>query len=245
MMKTIVIDDSPEVALAVESALSPLKIAVETAYSVKEGLIKLTSNRYDLLIIDIVLPDGDGFDLYMKARNFPGYEKTPVIFLTGKEDVASKVSAFSLGVDDYIVKPFHLLELRARVECRMKKHQEREADGDLVSAGELILEVSSQRLRIRGTNESISLTPREFKILLLLVKNPDRIFSREQILDKIWGQDVFVTDRTVDAHICYLRKKLEKFSTHIESVPGEGYRFNPNPLSPMGQRAPLAARPQP
>ncbi len=230
MYKTLLIDDSPEIALAVESALSPIGITVDTAVSVAEGLQKANATHYDLLIIDIMLPDGDGFDLYLKARNFHGYEKTPVIFLTAKEDVGSKVSAFSLGADDYIVKPFNLLELRARVECRLKKHQERSTEGDQVAAGSLILEVSSQRLRILGRNDNISLTPREFKILLLLVRNPDRIFTREHILDKIWGQDVYVTDRTVDAHICYLRKKLEQFSTYIESVPGEGYRFNPNPI---------------
>ena len=225
----LVIDDSEDVVIAVESALLPLGLGIETAGSVKEGLEKVSAEKYSLVIIDIGLPDGDGFELFQKVRTLPHYKKTPVIFLTANEDVTSKISAFSLGADDYIVKPFHLLELRARVERRLKKHLEESMNGDHITAGPLTLEVSSQRLKIQGKKGFVSLTPREFKILLLLVKNPERIFTREFILGKIWGKDVFVTDRTVDAHICYLRKKLSKYSTYVQSVPGEGYRFNPNP----------------
>ena len=228
MQKVLVIDDAEEITTTVAAVLQPLGLSVDTAGSVSTGLNKANQTKYDLVIIDIMLPDGDGFDLFTKMRNLGGYERTPVIFLTAKEDVGSKISAFSLGADDYIVKPFHLLELRARVESRLKKHLERSADGDHVPAGPLILEVSSQRIKMKDGKTFTSLTSREFKIFLLLAKNPDRIFSREIILNKIWGHDVYVTDRTVDAHICYLRKKLEKYSGFIESVPGEGYRFNPN-----------------
>ncbi len=231
MNKVLIVDDAEEIILAVESALAPLGVETMTAQTVSEALQKAAVNLFDLVIIDIMLPDGDGFDLFTKIRSLHDYKKVPVIFLTAKDDIASKVSAFSLGADDYVVKPFHLLELRARVENKLKKHAEMSMEGDQITAGPLTLEVSSQRLKVRGKGEFIALTPREFKILLLLVKSPDRIFSREYILDKIWGQDVFVTDRTVDAHVCYLRKKLSKFSTHIESVPGEGYRFNPRTVS--------------
>lgn len=229
----LLIDDSEDVVIAVKTALEPLGLIIETASSVKAGLEKASSELFSLVVIDIGLPDGDGFDLFQKIRGLSHYKKAPVIFLTANEDVSSKISAFSLGADDYIVKPFHLLELRARVERRLKKQQEESVNSDHVIAGSLILEVSSQRLKISGKKGYISLTPREFKILLLLVKNPDRIFTRESILNKIWGKDVFVTDRTVDAHICYLRKKLKKFASYVQSVPGEGYRFNPN--------APIAA----
>ncbi len=231
MQKVLVIDDSEEITQTVAAVLQPLGLHVDTADSVNNGLIKANQSKYDLAIIDIMLPDGDGFDLFSKMRLLPGYERIPVIFLTAKEDVGSKISAFSLGADDYVVKPFHLLELRARVESRLKKQLERSSDGDHVPAGPLILEVSSQRIKMKDGKTFTSLTSREFKIFLLLAKNPDRIFSREIILNKIWGHDVYVTDRTVDAHICYLRKKLEKYSGFIESVPGEGYRFNPNAVA--------------
>ena len=227
MQNILVIDDSEDLVAAVESALSPLGLGFDTAGNVQQGLDKIALKKYSLVIIDIGLPDGDGFDLFQKIRNLNSHKKTPVIFLTANEDVGSKISAFALGADDYIVKPFHLLELRARVDRRLKKLLEDDSDHDQVISGPLVLEISSQRVTIAGKNNYVTMTPREFKILLLLTKNPDQIFSREYILDQIWGKDIYVTDRTVDAHICYIRKKLENYSTHIQSVPGEGYRFNP------------------
>ena len=227
MQNILVIDDSEDLVAAVESALSPLGLGFDTAGNVQQGLDKIALKKYSLVIIDIGLPDGDGFDLFQKMRNLNSHKKTPVIFLTANEDVGSKISAFALGADDYIVKPFHLLELRARVDRRLKKLLEDDSDHDQVISGPLVLEISSQRVTIAGKNNYVTMTPREFKILLLLTKNPDQIFSREYILDQIWCKDIYVTDRTVDAHICYIRKKLENYSTHIQSVPGEGYRFNP------------------
>jgi DNA-binding response OmpR family regulator len=230
MQKILVIDDAEEIAVSVEAALSSSSVGVDTAYTVKEALAKTAAFLYDLIIIDIMLPDGDGFDLLLKIRNLEGYAQTPVVFLTGREDVSSVVSAFSLGAEDYIVKPFHLLELRARVERRLIHREPKVAPGtdDQIIAGQLIISPQSQRVKLRGKPDFIPLTAREFKILLLLVKSPDHVFSRKLILDKVWGSDITVTDRTVDAHICYLRKKLQQFSGYIESVSGEGYRFNPN-----------------
>jgi len=225
MQNILLIDDSVDLISAVESALSPLDLHMDTAATVQEGLERIANKKYNLIIVDIMLPDGDGFDLFQKIRSFTHYKKTPIIFLTGKEDVGSKISAFSLGAEDYIVKPFHLLELRARIDRRLKKLLEEDSDHDHVHSGPLSLEISSQRVRLHGKADYITMTPREFKILLLLTKNPDQIFTREYILDQIWGKGIFVTDRTVDAHICYIRKKLEHCSTHIQSVPGEGYRF--------------------
>lgn len=230
MQKVLLIDDSEDVAALVEHALAPLGINLIVASTVRAGLTAAFETKFDMVIVDIGLPDGDGFELFSRIRTIPGYDKVPAIFLTGNEDVGSKISAFSLGADDYIVKPFHQLELRARVESRLKKYKAatHAADTDTHSYGPFLFDLQAQRLRVQGRNEPISLTPREFKILLLLAKNADRLFTREDILDKIWGKGVYVTNRTVDAHICYLRKKLEHLSYHIESIPGEGYRFNPH-----------------
>jgi DNA-binding response OmpR family regulator len=233
MHKILVIDDAEEVAVSVEAALGSSSINVDVAYTVKEALMKTGASLYDLIIIDIMLPDGDGFDLLLKIRNLEGYAHVPVIFLTGREDVSSVVSAFSLGAEDYIVKPFHLLELRARVERRLvgsretKMAKAQTGSDDQIHAGPLLISPQSQRVKLKGKPDPIPLTAREFKILLLLVKSPDHVFSRKMILDKVWGSDITVTDRTVDAHICYLRKKLKECSGCIESVSGEGYRFNP------------------
>jgi len=231
MQKILVIDDAEEIAVSVEAALSSSLVDVDAAYTVKEALAKTSAYLYDLIIIDIMLPDGDGFDLLLKIRNLEGYAQVPVVFLTGREDVSSVVSAFSLGAEDYIVKPFHLLELRARIERRLVHREVKpvnQGSEDQIIAGQLVISPLSQRVKLRGKADFIPLTAREFKILLLLVKSPDHVFSRKNILDKVWGSDITVTDRTVDAHICYLRKKLQQFSGSIESVSGEGYRFNPH-----------------
>jgi DNA-binding response OmpR family regulator len=229
MHKILVIDDAEEVILAVESALSASTIHVDSALTVKDAMKKASSQLYHLILIDIMLPDGDGFDLLLKMRKIEGYQSVPMIFITSKEDVSSVVSAFSLGAEDYIVKPFRLLELKARVERRLNKESKTvTGENSEVVAGELVINTSAQRVKVHGKNENIQLTSREFKILLLLAKNPDHVFSRKQILERVWGANINVTNRTVDAHICYLRKKLDRFSTYIESVSGEGYRFNPN-----------------
>lgn len=229
MQKLLVIDDAEEVALLVESAFNPDAFSVDAAYTVKDALQKIKETQYSLIIIDIGLPDGNGLDLFLKLRSFPEYAKVPMVFLTSNEEVASIVSAFSLGADDYIVKPFHLLELRARIERRLGSApvQKAAVDHSQVSAGELVIHLNSQRVKIKGKNETIDLTAREFKILLLLVDSPDQVFSRKNILEQVWGEKVNVTERTVDAHICYLRKKLGRFSSYVQSVPGSGYRFNP------------------
>ena len=228
MAKILIIDDSEEILEIVANSLEFQKTVVETATTVQSALAKVSKETFDLLIIDIGLPDGDGFDLFTKIRAMPRFTQVPVIFLTSKEDVVSKVSAFALGADDYIVKPFHVLELRARVESQLRKYISNKKESDRVVSGPFILDIRSQRLKVRGESGYISLTPKEFKIFLLLVRNSDRIFSRENILNRIMGDDVHVTVRTIDAHICYLRKKLGRYSAFVESVAGEGYRFNPS-----------------
>ncbi|MBS1958268.1 MAG: response regulator transcription factor [Bdellovibrionales bacterium] len=226
MQNILVIDDSDEIIEAVVASLTPIGVTLDSADSVALGFKQASSKNYSLIVIDLMLPDGDGFELFQKIRNIPNHKKTPVIFLTGKEDVASKISAFTLGADDYIVKPFHSLELRARVERRLKRLQEESQESDHISVGPLMLELGSQRLKIAGKEGYVSLTPREFKILLLFMKSPNRIFGRDHILKEVWGTDVFVTNRTVDSHVCYLRKKLDDSARFIQSIPGEGYRFN-------------------
>lgn len=229
MHKILVIDDAEEVQLLVENALHSLNASIDAALTARDALKKVKERVYQLVIIDIALPDGNGLDLFLQIRGVKGYEQVPVIFLTSNEEVSTVVSAFSLGADDYISKPFRLLELRARVERRLRAPvQKQETDDGEVKVGSLVLNLHSQRVKVQDKDEYLPLSPREFKILLLLAKSPDRVFSRKNILEKIWGNQVNVTDRTVDAHICYLRKKMSQFSPYIESIPGEGYRFNPH-----------------
>jgi DNA-binding response OmpR family regulator len=225
MQNVLLIDDDIEISTAVKESLIPLNINVEQCQNIQDGYTKLLEKQFSLILIDIHLPDGSGFDLYQKILSTEQFRTIPVVFLTANDDLGSKISAFSLGADDYVVKPFHLLELRARIERRLKSKIPQSLINDHYSTGPFTFDLSSQTLKIAGNRQPISLTPREFKILLLLARNPNRIFSRDDILDKIWGKDIHVTDRTVDAHICYIRKKLENHSKMIRSLPGEGYRL--------------------
>ncbi len=229
MEKILIVDDAPEITQTVVEIFRSSNLQVDTAGTVEEAVERVKSNRYDLLILDILLPDGNGFELCTKIKSLRGYRDTPILFLSAKEDVTAKLSAFSIGADDYIVKPFNTLELRARVESKLRKLGERRANRDKYSVEPFEFEIPAQRLRIKDTRKTVDLTPREFKIIYLLARKPDVIFNRERILENLGFGDVHVTDRTVDTHICTLRKKLGDLAKHIECVPGEGYRFNPHP----------------
>lgn len=224
----LMIEDAPDVRAVVEGALTTDSLAVVSATTAEEALKLVRKQKFDLILLDIHLPDRDGLEFFLelqKAAKGGASKDVPIIFLTGKADVSHKVTAFSLGAEDYIVKPFNIVELRARVEARLKKvTQKKDRAEEFVVAGYRV-EVPAQRVYKGG--KELGLTPLEFKIFHMLVKKPDRIFSREEILDKVWGTDVHVLNRTVDAHICTLRKKLEPDDDCIESVSGEGYRFIP------------------
>ncbi|MGE4233961.1 MAG: response regulator transcription factor [Bacteriovoracia bacterium] len=224
-MKVLIVDDDPQVLSTVESSLSPAGITVDSCESAKEALELINKKKYDSLILDIMLPDSDGFDLFQKIKKQAAYKNVPTLFLSSKEDIASKVSALTLGADDYVVKPFNMIELRARVESKIRKNVARTEELEEFSAGPLTFEITSQRVWIRKEHKLIDLTAKEFKILLLLARRPNWIFSREQILNAVTGVGVHVTDRTIDTHICTIRKKLGDYAGSIDSVLGEGYRF--------------------
>ena len=219
--KILMIEDDVELSNLVKASLELSGLAVETCSSMGAAIGKINSEGFSLILVDLNLPDGKGMDLLEQALTNEKNRHTPMIIMSANGDLSSKVDAFSFGAEDYITKPFHLLELRARVERRLAKQTEM----DQLQAGPITLELHSQSIRLSGLKSPITLTPREFKILHLLAKNPKQTFSREMILDKIWGKDIHVTTRTVDAHICYLRKKLDRYCHVIRSSAGEGYRF--------------------
>ena len=231
MRSILVVDDSPEVTAIVSNVFSSSGISVTCAGSVAAAWDAVIQFPYNLIILDISLPDGDGFELFARISTLDTYKDVPVLFLSAKEDISAKLSAFSLGADDYIVKPFNSLELKARVEGRLKKISAWRREKEDYTVGPFEFNTGAQRLNIRGKNIFIDLTPREFKIFYFLAKKPDIIFSREKILSKLSNISVHVSDRTIDTQICTLRKKLGDLAIYIESVPGEGYRFNPSAMT--------------
>ncbi len=196
--------------------------------SLAEARAQLKKSVFDLVLLDLGLPDGDGFSLYpeIQERHLTG--KMPIIFLTGRDEISSKVTAFALGAEDYIVKPFNGMELLARVRARLRKTEKKNKVGEEIRFADLRFEVPLQRVYYRENDHEmdLNLTPSEFKILLLLVKHWDQVHSREQLIELIWKGKESVLERTVDAHISNLKKKLPRScSCVIKSVHGVGYQI--------------------
>lgn len=222
----LLIEDSEEVQNLVRQTLLPIQANVVIVASCREARLAMEKNQFSVFIIDLSLPDGDGLELLSTAREMPQYRKTPILILSSHQDVARKVSAFSMGADDYITKPFNLLEFKARIGAQIRKVEMEEIQNDSFQAGPFSFEIQKQLVRLQGQQEALHLTPIEFRILAQLARRPEVIFSRNQILDHVWGDSISVTDRTVDSHIYSLRKKLGPWGKCIQSVPGEGYRLH-------------------
>ncbi len=223
----LLVEDSKEIHTLVSRALEPTS-EVTWAKNLSEGREMVSNNNYDLVLLDMELPDGNGIELCYKLQEIRPL--LPVFFLTSHTDLSNKVLGFSAGAEDYITKPFSPLELKARVEAKLKRQAMTLSNSDLLSWKEIEIDKSSQEVFIfseSGGKELIELTSLEFKILIYLSNQPNAVISRDDILDAIWGRDVHVYSRSVDTHVSKLRKKLDYVSTIIESVHGVGYKFKP------------------
>ena len=223
-MKSILcVEDNAEIQILVEAALDQHRVTL--ARTLSEAKAALKKQTFDLAILDLELPDGDGMKFLAEIGEDA---EIPVFILTGRTETANKVIAFSLGVDDFISKPFDPLELRARVNAKLKKSATAQDQQTVLKLKDLTIDVEKQRVTIvkpQGPPENVSLTSIEFRLLLTFARAPDRVFSRAQLLDKVWGSDIAVTDRTVDTHVGHLRKKIQPSAVKIETVLNEGYRL--------------------
>ena len=172
------------------------------------------------------MPDGDGLKFLGEMSNQPEWKTTPVFILTAHDDTAQKVSAFSIGADDYIVKPFEAPEFLARIEAKLRKQDSLRGKLENLRMGDLIISVPKQKVWIEKPegNATIALTSLEFKLLLNLIQVNGLVLSRTSLLTEVWGEEMHVTDRTVDTHIGHLRKKIAHSKVQIQTVVGEGYR---------------------
>ena len=189
--------------------------------------------RPDLVILDIMLPDSDGLDICKGIRSHPELAHIPVIFLTARASETDRIVGLELGANDYIVKPFFVRELIARIKIQFRSQQQ---PTRTLQIGGLNLDRSSCRVSLQGA--ALSLTATEFRLLEFLMTRPGVVFSREQLLDSVWGHDRAVTDRTVDVYILRLRQKIEQDPTnplYIRSVRGFGYSFNEVASTPLAE----------
>jgi DNA-binding response OmpR family regulator len=226
--RILVVEDSVESLNLVKRALGS-SCAIDSAASLSEADRLLNKNKYDLVLLDVMLPDGDGYKLCSLLQADDELKNTPVIFLTAKNALTDKVLGFQVGADDFITKPFDALELKARVEARLRKRERDRHEADLIRIGDLEINKTTQKASINdgGKTLQLDLTPIEFKILIQLAREPNSVLSREAILNAVWGENVYIYHRSVDTHVSKLRKKMGDKAAWIESVHGTGYRFQP------------------
>lgn len=221
--KILVVDDESDVQEILQFNLRSEGYDVDTACSSEEALTKDLFS-YDIFILDVMMGKTSGFKLADRIRSEMKI-KSPIIFLTAKDKENDMLTGFSLGADDYIRKPFSIVELKARVKAVLSRSQSNDSAEVIINIGPLIIDTEKKEVKLEG--KTIELTKTEYQILLLLVKSSGRFISREEILDSIWS-DTYVTERTVDVHITRLRKRLGSFGPRIKSRTGYGYYIDEN-----------------
>lgn len=220
MRQILCVEDSPEVRLMLETALGDYLLTFAT--SLREARQAIAASSFSLVLLDIGLPDGSGIELMAERASL--LSGVPVIFLTGRDDLASKASAFSLGAEDFIRKPFDPIDLRLRLDARIRKASEGVSSRGFVRFGSVTCRTEEQKITW-GTNEGGHVTSIEARLFAVMAQTPQKIFTRTELLDRVWGQGISVSDRVVDVHISKLRKKLAGSGVSIESVTGTGYRI--------------------
>ena len=219
----LLVEDEPEIREMLSFSLVRAGFDVVETESAETALERLQGPPPKLLIIDWRLPGMSGVDLVRRLRRDPVTAELPLIMLTARGEESDKLTGFDAGIDDYVVKPFSPKELIARVKSLLRRAGST-ADGKVV-AGPIEVDTRAHRVTVRGSR--VRLGPLEFRLLEQLMRWPDRTFDRAQLLDRVWGRNVFVEERTVDVHILRLRKALSPFGAdgRIETVRGVGYRF--------------------
>jgi two-component system phosphate regulon response regulator PhoB len=225
MPKVLIVEDEEPLSLLLRYNLEAEGYAVETCVRGDEAEIRLRESQPDLLLLDWMLPGLSGIELCRRLRAREDTERLPVIMLTARGEEAERIRGLSTGADDYVVKPFSVPELMARVRAILRRASP-EVVSTMLRSGDIELDRETHRVR-RSTKE-IHLGPTEFRLLEFLMTSPGRVFSREQLLDGVWGHDVYVDERTVDVHVGRLRKALNKGKAKdpIRTVRGAGYAFN-------------------
>ena len=222
LMKLLIVDDEPAILETVETKMRREGYSTFTADSAEEALRLFRRVRPDLVILDVMLPGRSGFDL---CRTIRKDSTTPILFLSARADEGDRVKGLELGADDYLAKPFNLGELAARVKAILRRATG-ETMAETLERGNLRLDPRSHEATLDG--EPLVLSPKEFALLSFLMKNPGQVFSRETLLDRVWGRDAFVSARTVDVHVRWLRTRIEpepENPVRLLTLRGVGYKF--------------------
>ncbi|VAW68031.1 Phosphate regulon transcriptional regulatory protein PhoB (SphR) [hydrothermal vent metagenome] len=217
----LIVEDDADIQEMLNFSLTPEGYVLDSAFTVKDAWEVIQNKTVDLVLLDWMLPDNSGIDLLHRIRKY--HSMLPVIMVTAKAEEEDRVLGLDVGADDYITKPFSVRELKSRIQAVLRRSM---PDEQPIKIGDLFLDPVSQRVKVGET--SLSLSPTEFRLLHYFMGHTDRVFTRAQLLDQVWGAQVYVEERTVDVHIRRLRKQLEVFnmSALLQTVHGSGYRFS-------------------
>lgn len=228
----LVIEDEPDINKTISYNLLTEGFEPISAYNLLEADNWIQSNSPDLILLDLMLPDGSGLDFCKRIKSKNKFNNIPIIILTAKDDEVDKVVGFELGADDYVTKPFSVRELILRIKAILKRktitsHSENVDSNESKEFGKLKIDADSHEVFI--DNNEIILTALEFKLLKHLVDRRGRVQTRDQLLSDVWGYSAQITTRTVDTHVKRLREKLGIMGKHVETIRGVGYRFSRTP----------------
>lgn len=218
-MKVLIVDDEILIRNVIKEYLKIENFKYDEASDGQEAINLATTNNYDCIIMDIMMPNLDGYSAIKQIKKL---SDTKIIVLSARTEEFDKLSGFDLGIDDYVTKPFSPKELIARIKAVCKRNKQE----NIISVGTIKLNELSRTVEIDG--KPVDLTHTQFDLLTLFLKNQGIVFKREMIIDKIWGYDYMGEDRTIDAHIKLLRSKLGKYKDNIKTVHGVGYKFEYN-----------------
>ena len=224
--RVLVVDDEKLIVKGIRFSLLQDSLEVDCAYDGEEALNMAKENEYDLILLDVMLPKMDGFEVCQQIREF---SDVPIIMLTAKGDDMDKILGLDYGADDYITKPFNILEVKARIKAIMRrgrKKDQKEASSNVIEKNGMKIDRESRRVFIEG--QEVNLTAKEFDVLELLAMNQDKVYNRDQLLNLVWGPEYPGDARTVDVHIRRLREKIEQTPSNPKYVYtkwGVGYYF--------------------
>ncbi len=224
--RVLVVDDEKLIVKGIRFSLEQDDMEVDTAYDGEEAVEKAREGNYDIILLDLMLPKLDGLSACQQIRDF---SDVPIVMLTAKGEDMDKILGLEYGADDYITKPFNILEVKARIKAIMRRTQNRgiqEQRGRTIEVGNLVLDCDARRVQVSG--QEVNLTAKEFDVLELLVMNPNKVYSRESLLNLVWGYEYPGDVRTVDVHIRRLREKIEENPSdpkYVHTKWGVGYYF--------------------
>ena len=222
MHKVLVVDDEEPILELLKYNLEKGGFEVKTAIDGNRAVEIAKKFVPDLVLLDIMMPKMDGVETCRLLRDIPELQKTFVVFLTARSEEYSEVAAFDVGADDYITKPIKPRALMSRINAMFRRDSKKTSPSSLITVGDLTIDRTSYTIKI--LDKEINLPKKEFELLYFLAQNPNKVFSREELLQNIWGSDVYVLARTVDVHIRKVREKIGE--EYITTVKGVGYKFS-------------------